>query len=341
MPALMPTMRTVSSCNMGMSSRMRWMLRSSGPRTASTMQNSDAPRAAVSWAAARTSVVSRKGVALTGVWNCADWEQKWQSSGHPPVLADRIPSISTSGPHQASRTWWAREARAITAPSGMAASAVNSSAVRRRRSSRRACSAVAITALSAALRATWGGGGGSAAAEAERKATGLVVVTAPTVVAGCGPPEVGRSTGRSGHGLGFLDRARVRGEAGVDAGLRARGGVPARDAGPDLRPSAGRHPAAAGAGQGPGAVGGAPPAGARRDGVRAGAAGVDARDLGAVAAGTGGVRQQRAGLGERGVAGRGDGDERGRVAPGAVAAAAPGWGSALGILHDRARHRWI
>ena len=30
----------------------------------------------------------------------------------------------------------------------------------------------------------------------ERKATGLVVVTAPTVVAGCGPPEVGRSAGR-------------------------------------------------------------------------------------------------------------------------------------------------
>ena len=42
------------------------MVRSSGPRTASTMQNSEAPRAAVSRAAARTSAVSRKGVALTG-----------------------------------------------------------------------------------------------------------------------------------------------------------------------------------------------------------------------------------------------------------------------------------
>ena len=42
------------------------MVRSSGPRTARTMQNSEAPRAAVSRAAARTSSVSRKGVALTG-----------------------------------------------------------------------------------------------------------------------------------------------------------------------------------------------------------------------------------------------------------------------------------
>ena len=80
------------------------MVRSSGPRTASTMQNSEAPRAAVSRAAARTSSVSRKGVALTGVSKRDDCEQKWQSSGQPPVLAERMPSISTSGPHQASRT---------------------------------------------------------------------------------------------------------------------------------------------------------------------------------------------------------------------------------------------
>ncbi len=83
---------------------MRCMVRSSGPRTARTMQNSEAPRAAVSRAAARTSAVSRKGVALTGVSKREDCEQKWQSSGQPPVLADRMPSISTSGPHQASRT---------------------------------------------------------------------------------------------------------------------------------------------------------------------------------------------------------------------------------------------
>ncbi len=39
-----------------------------------------------------------------------DCEQKWQSSGQPPVLADRMPSTSTSGPHQASRTSWASAA---------------------------------------------------------------------------------------------------------------------------------------------------------------------------------------------------------------------------------------
>ena len=53
-------------------------------------------------------------MALTGVSNRDDWEQKWQSSGHPPVLADRIPSTSTSGPHQARRTWWARAASDVT-----------------------------------------------------------------------------------------------------------------------------------------------------------------------------------------------------------------------------------
>ena len=62
------------------------------------MQNSEAPSAAVSAAAARTSSVSRKGVAFTGVSKRDDWAQKWQSSGHPPVLADRMPSTSTVGP---------------------------------------------------------------------------------------------------------------------------------------------------------------------------------------------------------------------------------------------------
>ena len=35
-------------------------------------------------------------------------EQKWQSSGQPPVLTDTMPSTSTSGPHQRMRTSWAR-----------------------------------------------------------------------------------------------------------------------------------------------------------------------------------------------------------------------------------------
>ena len=54
-------------------------------------------------AAARTSSASSSGVALTGDSKRADWLQKWQSSGQPPVLADRIPSTSTSvtAPRQA------------------------------------------------------------------------------------------------------------------------------------------------------------------------------------------------------------------------------------------------
>ena len=140
-------------------------MRSSGPRTASTMQNSDAPSAAVSRAAVSTSSVFRKGVALTGVSKRADCAQKWQSSGQPPVLAERIPSISTSGPHQASRTWWASEARAMTAPSGSAASAVSSTSVRRRRWSSSACSAPAITAP-LGLR-EWGLGRGGDRAQGE------------------------------------------------------------------------------------------------------------------------------------------------------------------------------
>ena len=117
-----------------------------GPRTASTMQNSLAPNACVSSAAARISSASRNGVALTGVSNLADCEQKWQSSGQPPVLADKMPSTSTSGPHQARRTSWASAASEGTALSGRAASAASSSSVSWRRSSRRASPAAASRA---------------------------------------------------------------------------------------------------------------------------------------------------------------------------------------------------
>ena len=105
------------------------MVRSSGPRMASTMQNSLAPSAAVSRAAARTSLVSRKGVACTGDSNLADWLQKWQSSGHPPVLAERMPSTSTVSPHHARRTSWASAASIGTEESGTSAR-VDSSAAR-------------------------------------------------------------------------------------------------------------------------------------------------------------------------------------------------------------------
>ena len=114
---------------------MRFIVRSSGPRMASTMQNSVAPRAAVSLAAAMTSAVSRNGVACTGDSKLADWLQKWQSSGQPPVLAERMPSTSTVSPHHSSRTSWARAARAGTEESGTSERATSSSAVSWRRSS--------------------------------------------------------------------------------------------------------------------------------------------------------------------------------------------------------------
>ena len=65
-----------------------WVIsRSSGPRTAATMQNSEAPVAAVSLAA-WTSSGMFSHTDRTGEVNWPDWEQKWQSSGQPPVLSD-------------------------------------------------------------------------------------------------------------------------------------------------------------------------------------------------------------------------------------------------------------
>ena len=125
-------------------------MRSSGPRMASTMQNSEAPEARVSSAAASTSSASRNGVAFTGLSKRDDCEQKWQSSGQPPVRAERMPSISTVGPHQARRTWWAKAASDVTHPSGREARPATSAAVSWRRSSRRACSAARSR-----LRALW------------------------------------------------------------------------------------------------------------------------------------------------------------------------------------------
>ena len=79
------------------------MSRASGPRTAATMQNSVAPVAAVSRAAWTSDGMSSRA-ARTVVSKRPDCEQKWQSSGQPPVLSDTMPSTSTSGPHQRMRT---------------------------------------------------------------------------------------------------------------------------------------------------------------------------------------------------------------------------------------------
>ena len=61
--------------------------------------------------------------ARTGVWNRPDCEQKWQSSGQPPVLIDTIPSTSTAGPHQRIRTSCASASAAGTRSSGNSSTA--------------------------------------------------------------------------------------------------------------------------------------------------------------------------------------------------------------------------
>ena len=74
------------------------------------MQNSVAPVAAVSTAACTSDGMSSQA-ARTGEGNRPDCEQKWQSSGQPPVFTETMPSTSTSGPHQRSRTSWASASR--------------------------------------------------------------------------------------------------------------------------------------------------------------------------------------------------------------------------------------
>ena len=91
--------------------------RASGPRTAATMQNSVAPVLAVCFAAS-TSVGMSSHAERTGESNSPDCEQKWQSSGQPPVLSETMPSTSTSGPHQRIRTSWASSSSASSASSG-------------------------------------------------------------------------------------------------------------------------------------------------------------------------------------------------------------------------------
>ncbi len=59
------------------------------------------------WRAASTRAGMSSHTARTGEAKTPDCEQKWQSSGQPPVLTDTMPSTSTSGPHHAMRTSWA------------------------------------------------------------------------------------------------------------------------------------------------------------------------------------------------------------------------------------------
>ncbi len=91
--------------------------RSSGPRTAATMQNSVAPVFAVCLAASTRLGMSSHAL-RTGEAKRPDCEQKWQSSGQPPVLRLMMPSTSTSGPHHVIRTSWASASSSSSRSSG-------------------------------------------------------------------------------------------------------------------------------------------------------------------------------------------------------------------------------
>ena len=345
MPAETATFRPVASRTRGTSSRIRSRVRSSGPRTARTMQNSVAPAAAVSAAAASTSPVSRKGVAFTGVSKRDDWAQKWQSSGHPPVLADRIPSTSTSGPHQARRTSWAREASAVTDSSGTTA----------RRPSSAAREGAALVEEGrrgggdegAGHRPASGGAGrttGQASTGARRE-----TVLRVGVRDGRGRPP---GTRASAHGSGRRPRGGKRRWGGTSRRSRStrpswpgRGRssteevlpletLDARRRRPDwrvIRP-------APGGGEGAGDVGRPPPAGAGGDGLRPGEAGAAPRDPGPDAARAPRLREQRPRLGQRRAPGH-----RASSSP-AARTIARRWlqplldgEAAQRLLHDRAR----
>lgn len=96
--------------------------RSSGPRTAATMQNSVAPDLAVCLAASTRLGMSSQAL-RTGEANSPDCEQKWQSSGQPPVFRLMMPSTSTSGPHQRIRTSWASANSSSSRSSGSCSTA--------------------------------------------------------------------------------------------------------------------------------------------------------------------------------------------------------------------------
>ena len=122
MPSEAATSMSTASLIAFTPSRIWLIRRSSGPRTAATMQNSLAPVAAVC-SAALTSWGMSSHTERTGEVNWPLWLQKWQSSGQPPVLSETMPSTSTSGPHHAIRTSWARASRSGSTSSGLVSTA--------------------------------------------------------------------------------------------------------------------------------------------------------------------------------------------------------------------------
>src|SRR5688500_14959344 len=125
-PSEQATLMSTASWIALIPSRTCGISRSSGPRTAATMQNSVAPVAAVS-SAAFTSCGMSSHTDRTGEVNWPDWLQKWQSSGQPPVLRLMIPSTSISGPQCFMRTACASSSSSAIRSSGTWSTSTSSS----------------------------------------------------------------------------------------------------------------------------------------------------------------------------------------------------------------------
>ena len=125
-----------------------------GPFTAATMQNSDAPIFSDCFAASTSSLMSRV-TERTGDSNRPDWEQKWQSSGQPPVFREMMPSRETSTPQCLMRTWCARSSSSGRRSSSMLRIWTSSSLFRPSPFSRAFSRAISRMSVIAALQSWW------------------------------------------------------------------------------------------------------------------------------------------------------------------------------------------
>ena len=110
MPADTATLSPVRSRTRGTSSSRRAMVRSSGPRTASTMQNSDAPRRrGLGRGAPGPRRCRGRGWPSPACRSATTASRSGSPRGIRPSWPTGCPRPRRSGPHQASRTSWANE----------------------------------------------------------------------------------------------------------------------------------------------------------------------------------------------------------------------------------------
>ena len=271
------------------------MVRSSGPRTASTMQNSEAPRAAVSRAAASTSSRVEEGRGLAPACRSGTTASR---SGSPRGSRRSWPRGSPRSRPRArtrpSRTWWASDGQCHDGAvgeggqrgelvAGQEAALVEQGALGGRRSRPVPPRSGRLGAGALRCPQRWSVEAVMDADVAQGHAAR--VGTAHTVVAGWGPPVADRRQGGAAMAWDFSTEPEFEEKLEWMRGFVREEVFPLETLELTYDQVRAVDAAAAGAGQGAGAVGGPPAAGARRHGLRAGQAGPDARDPRAVAAG--------------------------------------------------------